>query len=511
MIPPLPQRGGLRIRLVLWNVLALAGILALLGGVMQYSIRTSLLRSIDRDLRQRTPPLPPSVRFGDHGPRHDGEGDAPPDNPAGPPNDPPQDGPNAPPPADSTDDGSESEILPQRMRHPRMFDLLGRDFMGHTNQGFYDPAGFKIALGGGEDFTNVTIAGRPFRVFSRPLRDRGQVIGVGQNALPLGEYYRAIADVDGVLLTLIPMALLLAGIGGAVLTGRALRPVRQITQAAAVIGAEDLSRRLPVSGKDEFARLAATFNAMLSRLQHSFAEQQVLIEQQRRFTGDASHELRTPLTIIKANTSLLLPGQPSLEDCREALEDIDRAANAMTRLVQDLLLLTRSDGGQLGRNAVLMPVSDVLENAAQSVRKGEYAPVQIESESPHLTLRGNPDELTRLFANLLENAARYTPQDGQIRVTAAAQHSVIVIQVTDTGSGIAAEHLPHLCERFYRVDAARSRPDGGTGLGLAICKSIAEAHGGTLAIASEPGRGTTVTVTLPRPESISPLPLSGPA
>ena len=121
----------------------------------------------------------------------------------------------------------------------------------------------------------------------------------------------------------------------------------------------------------------------------------------------------------------------------------------------------------------------------------------MQENDPTLTLRGNEEELTRLFCNLIENAQRHTPSSGDICLSAARRGDKIAVEVIDNGVGIALEHLPHLCERFYRVDSARSRPDGGTGLGLAICKSIAEAHGGTLAFASAPGKGTTVTVSLP--------------
>lgn len=227
------------------------------------------------------------------------------------------------------------------------------------------------------------------------------------------------------------------------------------------------------------------------------ARLQRLIVQQRRFTADASHELKTPLTVIKANTSLAL-GDPTLdEDSRQTLGDIDRAAEMMSRLVQDLLLLARSDEGQLGRDRVELSLGDVLARAASGVRRPGRAPVTLEiAESPP-RVWGNEDELVRLFGNLLENAARHTPPTGRITVTANHAASTVRVRVCDTGTGIAPEHLPHLGERFYRVDPARARKDGGSGLGLAISRSIAEAHGGTLMFESKLGTGTVVTVTLP--------------
>ncbi len=336
------------------------------------------------------------------------------------------------------------------------------------------------------------------RVFSVPLRRDEIVVGAVQVAFPLTDINRAIASLNRTLLTLAPLALLIAGAGGAFLTDRALRPVRHISQAAEQIEAKDLSGRLPVTGKDEFSELARTFNAMLGRLEEAFTLLEKAFEQQRRFTADASHELRTPLTVIKANTSLALRGTRTVEDYRRALEAADRAADMTTSIVQDLLLLARSDAGNLGLSADVMPIQQVLERASEAVRNPENAPVRLNIFDADLSVVGNENELIRLFSNLLENAARHTPVDGTITVTAHSEEKTLVVTVADTGEGIPPEHLPHVTERFYRVDASRTRPSGGTGLGLAICRSIVEAHGGTLSITSAVGKGTTVTVTLPR-------------
>jgi signal transduction histidine kinase len=319
----------------------------------------------------------------------------------------------------------------------------------------------------------------------------------------LSETERAVSGLVTTLLTIAPLALLAAAAGGYALTGRALRPVAQITMAAEQIGAEDLKRRIPVSGEDEFGRLALTFNGMLERLDVAFYERERLIsqlrdmvEQQRRFTADASHELKTPLTAIKANTSLLLSGNPSPEDYCEATREIDEAAGSMSRLVQDLLLLARSDAGQLALETAAVPVLEPVERAVEQVRKSSAAPITIDVP-PDLVVQGHEDSLTRLFLNLLDNAARHTPSDGSITIRGKRECDAVVVEVVDTGTGISPDHLPRLGERFYRVDTHRARAHGGTGLGLAICGEIARAHGGELSIASEPGQGTTVTVRLP--------------
>ncbi len=535
------RRDSLRTRLMAWNMITLALILTLVGGLIQFSVQRTLLTSIDRELEVNQPPfrhldrdtpadirdalLPPDAKQGDggplhvgggHGPHHHGPDDQPNDARNGPDGG-PQGGQNAPPGdhaprnAAQTDAASDTEDAPvvtpehnEKWHRPRLFSPTGTLYSPKASEAPASEAAFREAVAGRLTFTDGTFDDEPARLLYRPMRFGGRVVAVAQSAYPLTEVNRAISSMRQALLALIPVALLLAGIGGAWLTDRALRPVRQITFAAEQIGADDLSRRLFAAGDDEFARLAVTINGMLARLETTFMQRetlvrqlQELIAQQQRFTGDASHELRTPLTIIKANASLLLPASPTAAEWREGMEEINSAADSMTRLVQDLLLLTRSDGGQLGRGAENISLAAALEKAIRRVRRPDAAAITLRTSDDPLTVRGNADELTRLFCNLIENAQRHTPSSGAIEITAERQGDKITASVRDNGAGIAPEHLPHLCERFYRVDSARSRPDGGTGLGLAICKSIADAHGGTLAFASEPGKGATVTVTLP--------------
>ena len=499
--PPLPRRlpfrwNSVRTRLIVFNVGVLALLLSGLGMLIQYSVRSTLMTSVDRDLfaksnhdlSRRPPPGGPE---GPGGPRQPG---APP--PEFPPENGPEEGRGAPEEAASSN-------LHQVLR-PHLLDQNGHGRAAHKEDQPWDNGAFRIALTDQRTlYTTVKIEDEPVRVLSRPLLDgEGRVIGVYQSAYPLREVDQAVDGMNRALLTLVPAILLLAGLGGAFLADRALRPVRELSLTTARIGAEDLSQRLTITGEDEFAELSLTFNGMLERLQTAFGrmealitQKQRLIEQQRQFTADASHELRTPLTVIKANTSLNLSGSPSPAEYHQSMEDIDRAATTMTRLVLDLLLLARADEEQLGRNKMLLPIADLLQGVAEGVRRPGSAPITVQADAG-LEVLGNPDELARVFSNLLENASRHTPAQGQILVTAYLQGARTVIAVADTGSGIAAEHLPHLCERFYRVDAARTRADGGTGLGLAICRSIVEAHGGILTLQSEVGKGTTVTVLL---------------
>jgi len=362
----------------------------------------------------------------------------------------------------------------------------------------WDPAGFQAALAGHERIYTIQAAGASLRVLSQPLHEEeDKIVGVVQIATPLGQVNRDIAGLTRLLLFILPPALLVAAGAGLFLTNRALRPVKSLTLAATGISPNQLSQRLPVSGADEFDELASAFNRALDRVELSFREREQMMEQLRRFTGDASHELRTPLTVIKTNTSVALAEEQPSQEHIHALQQIDRAADRMTSLVQDLLLLARSEAGQIPLDLRPLSLHEVVNEAIEMFEGRPHAPIQFHEVEAGLTVRGASDQLCRLFLNLLENAVRYTPEDGQIHVTLDRTTTWAVVRVRDTGCGIAPEHLPHLGERFYRADAGRNRKQGGSGLGLAICRSILTRHQGEMSVESEPGQGTTVTVWLP--------------
>ena len=507
----LPLFGSVRLRLTVFNVAVLAMILIVLGTAFRYRLHADNLAAIDRQLAdkadsvqrhlppdgplflRRPPPPPPDDGPGPPPPNNNPppEDNPPPDDNPPPANNPPAD--DGPPPPDEADNGS-----PFNLR-PRAFDRQGQSlFPTPTDRPWDTHTGWARALQGQASYTQVTQNGIPLRVFSLPLRRNGLVVGVAQAAISIAPLEDADRQMRRTLLTFIPLALAIAGIGGAFLTDRALRPVRQMTQSASRIEAASLSGRLPVIGRDEFALLAATFNALLGRLEEAFARLEKAFQQQQRFTADASHELRTPLTIIKANTSLALSGERTSDQYRGALTAADKAADRMNRIVQDLLLLARADAAQWQPHLVPTPLADVLEQAAQPLRLPANPTITIALPAETLEVMGDAHSLLRVFANLLENAVRHTPTGGQISVVATEGAQFVNITVADNGEGIGPEHITHLTERFYRVDDARARERGGTGLGLAICLSIVQAHGGTLTLDSVPGQGTTVTVTLPR-------------
>ena len=459
---------SVRVRLTLWNVGVLAFALVAAGSVFSVSIRANVARAVDHRLSQRAHRIQRFVSDPPPYPQAAPRGGPLPFLPARPPH--------------GGEDATMGELP------PRFFDAQGRPVPGGAPA--WDAAAVGRSLRGADVYSTAHVGSDTVRIISVPLQRNGRILAVAQYGNSLRHIQEELARTARTLITLIPLVLLFAGLGGAFLTERALRPIRQISQEAGKIEAENLSRRLPVQGHDELADLAETFNGMLARLQGAF-------ERQKRFTADASHELRTPLTIIKANTSLALTGSRTAPELEKTIRTVDGAADRMNRIVQDLLLLARSDAGQLAYSIVPARLSEILAQSVAALPETGQAPITLALTPPDLQIQGDAHALIRLFGNLLENAVRHTPPEGRITVSAEPLGGVVGVKVADTGEGIAPENVPHVTERFYRAEAARSRAGGGTGLGLAICRSIAEAHGGSLSVESAVGKGTTVLVTLP--------------
>jgi two-component system, OmpR family, sensor kinase len=512
-----------RVRLTLWNMAILALVLGGFGLAFCLAIQSSMGRSIDQDLMERVQRDRDWKRgyrlrrgpggWGGRPGRFDrrGRGEGAPGPREGRPNSfrggriepgagPPPPGPPGPRPSEPSLGGlpisGPYDAEAQRrasLQFPRSVDEAGKPWAPRgAPVPAWAPDAIAAALAGREHFSTVIVEGDRVRLLSAPIYDEaGRIVGAVQVAADLRSFDRLWRGQMGTLLALLPLSLLVAGLGGLFLTNRALRPVHEVTAAAAQIGVEDLSRRLKVRGRDELAELAATFNGMIGRLEAAF-------EQQRRFTADASHELRTPLARIKVSTSMALAGEQSPEEYRTALRVADQAADVMERLIQQLMILARADAGQLPIERVRLDLRDVLHEAVDGVSGTPSAPIGLDLPAEPVEIAGDPDHLHRVFLNLLQNAIRHTPAAGRITLSARAAGGTAVVRVSDTGEGIAPEHLPHLGERFYRVDSARNRRTGGTGLGLAISRTIVQAHGGQLSIESEPGQGTIVTVSLPR-------------
>ncbi len=333
-----------------------------------------------------------------------------------------------------------------------------------------------------------------WRVYSQPVQaPDGQSVVWLQVAQSLAPLQDTLENLRTQMFLGLPLILALAGLGGYFLADRSLRPIDRITRTAQTISAGQLSRRIGYTGPpDEVGRLAATFDQMLDRLQAAF-------DRERRFTADASHELRTPLTVLKGHLGVILSRPRTAEEYESALRDLEREVDRLIHLSTDLLFLARLDQRRLPWRPQALDISDLLNAVVEQIQpladaKGLLLETTME---PGLVIQGDPDHLIRLFLNLLDNAVKYTPPDGQVTLRAGKGGTGVWIAIGDTGPGIPAEHLPHVFERFYRVEKARSRESGGAGLGLAIAYEIARWHGGTIEAQSEPGHGTIFTVHLP--------------
>jgi signal transduction histidine kinase len=375
---------------------------------------------------------------------------------------------------------------------------------------------------GGGIYRTVSANGTRVRLYMTPvylpqLSARGEEPARVVGAIVVGESLDRQDDVLTLFNQLLRTAgaggVLLATWGGWLLAGRALAPVNRITSTADAIARqgdaqESLSTRLDVNESgDELARLSITFNDMLERIERAFLAQ-------RRFVADASHELRTPLTAIRGNVDVLLRHATSgrelePDDLQESLGDMKRESARMARLIDDLLLLAHTDAEGIGHMVRPEPVSlEVI--AKEAFRTGESL---ANGQRMHLTIRqplmiyGDGDRLVQVMIILLDNAVRHTPPGGTVDLIIDAADAMdgkllcARIQVVDSGEGIPQEHVPHLFERFYRVEGSRSRQAGGSGLGLAIALAIVRGHNGWIEVESPEGKGTHISVWLPILES----------
>ena len=310
-------------------------------------------------------------------------------------------------------------------------------------------------------------------------------------------------------------------IGGWFITLGVLSAVRRMTHTAhSIKTSRTFQQRVPhqtsLFGRDELAILATTLNEMLASLEQVY-------QQQQRFLADASHELRAPITSIRCNLDLLAkaPDLPA-EEAEAALSDARAEADRMGRLVSDLLMLARSDAVAqiedkvvngykkvMGKRQIVDVDSLLLEvflqyrpekkhgQEGEGRREGQEGPRLLLQDITPVRVYGDADQLKQVLVALVDNALKYTPYEGSVALSLATDEGWAIVKISDTGIGIAAEDLPHIFERFYRADRARSRDRGGSGLGLAIVESIVQEHGGVIEVESELGKGSSFMVKLP--------------
>ncbi|MFO1476496.1 MAG: ATP-binding protein [Verrucomicrobiota bacterium] len=286
--------------------------------------------------------------------------------------------------------------------------------------------------------------------------------------------------------------------GGGWLAARAIRPIDAIGATALRIAEGDLSQRIDLSETDtELGRLAAVLNSTFARLEAAF-------DQQRQFTSDAAHELRTPVSVMLTRTQSTLTRDRSAAEYREALESCQNAAQRMRRLIESLLELARLDAGQERLRSDPCDLARVAADVAEHLRPlAAERGVSLELNAGAAVCAGDSDRLMQVATNLVGNAIQFSREGGHVRISTRTEAPFVILEVADDGPGIAAEHLPHLFERFYRADASRSTGGGNAGLGLAIARAIVLAHRGEISAASEPGNGAIFTVRLPS-QDISP-------
>jgi signal transduction histidine kinase len=341
--------------------------------------------------------------------------------------------------------------------------------------------------------SSVMVGHRSYRTFSKSETVRPYLFLI-EVAVDQTAYIEMVDHLAIFLMLSIPVAALLAALGGYWMSGRVLRPIHQITDAASSIDAQNLTRRLPVIGtKDELDRLSETLNHMFDRIQISY-------ERIAQFTADASHELRTPVAFIRSSAELLLMGPANDKTKTRGIENILKESEYMAALIGDLLTLARGDSKDGPLEMELFELAEAVDGIlarSRALAAAKNISIDYSPSSQVVAIHGNRNACERLLLIFLDNAIRYTPKGGHVALSTWTLGSRCGFIVSDNGIGIAPENHQSIFERFFRVNTART-PRDGTGLGLAIAKRLIEAHGGTVSVESELGQGARFIVRFPR-------------
>jgi heavy metal sensor kinase len=327
---------------------------------------------------------------------------------------------------------------------------------------------------------------------SKEVRVRGHSLEL-ELRVPLTDFYRTLSTLARVMISVLPMVLGIAIVGGWWLAKRALAPVGDMTEEAQSLNASDLSARLSVPPtRDELQRLAEAWNELLGRIEAS-------VRSVTRFTADAAHELRTPVTVIRTSAELALRHPRTPESYQQTLQSIQQETEEMTELLERLLLLARGDAGQWRIQLDTIFADDLLRSlrpAISSLADSKQIAVNLVFPTEPAMIWADESAIRRLMMILFDNAVKYTPPGGQIFIRLKTAGPTCVVEVEDSGCGIPSEDLPYVFERFYRSDPART-PGMGVGLGLAIARAIVDAHQGSIEVSSEVRKGSIFRVCLP--------------
>ncbi|GAC1391249.1 MAG: ATP-binding protein [Ktedonobacteraceae bacterium] len=471
---------GVRLQLMLWYTVVFAVLIFFSDAILYMQLQTSLIANLDASLYQQATQISNGISTADNGKIaiQDVTGDL------------PESGTNA-----VNQQGNHADINFGSLA--RILDTKGhilRETTAFTAL-LTPPVSITQPLQGTSWQGNVTTRnGEQVRLYSMVLRENGTPVAIVQIGESLAQLNAALHSVILELVFIAPFVLLLGALGSYWLASRAFVPIDRLTRTTQQIQAGDLHQRVPVPRThDEVHRLAATLNEMIARLEEAF-------RRQRRFVTDASHELRTPVAVIRCMTEPALFEKMTPPEYRELLGNINTETERLGHLLSDLLALARSDEGKtiLEQEPVQLDqlVKAVAANAEVLAAEHNIT-IQIQADASVIVL-GDEARLIQALINLLDNAIIYTNAGGQVTITVEKKDAAACITIRDTGIGIAPEHIPHLFERFYRVDPARVRTDGNnSGLGLAIVEWVIHAHHGSITVESQIGQGTAFFVTLP--------------
>ena len=381
-------------------------------------------------------------------------------------------------------------------------DLDELDFYRHNVYvQAYDASGLLLGGAGPSDFDgavefhngeirSVSVDNQPWLVYDLYLADNNG--GVWLRGITSADNNFSAARVITILaLIILPVLVVITAVIGWLIARHAFKPVRQITDTVdAINDGDDLTARIGLHrGRDEIHRLAATFDSMFDRLELSF-------NAEKRFASDASHELRTPVSIILAECEYARANAQTVEDYQESLDVVERQGRRMSRLINQLLNITRMDQGTQAISREEADFSELVDVVTDEAVRASGKDFTVEKHiEPGVTANIDVGLMSRLVQNLVENACKYTPDGGKITVSLHAAGGRATLTVSDTGIGIAKRDLGHIWERFWQADSSRG-VDRGSGLGLAMVKQIADAHGGKLSVESEPGQGSSFSYSM---------------